>query len=207
VNYQAVVFDLGGVVMESPLHAINRFEDRHGVERGSITRLVASAGVGSAWTALETGRLPIAEFMTAFDAELARAGIHVPVRELMAAIESETVPRPAMLLAIDRLRDEGFTVAALTNNWVPFAGIDDHEVRPRFDVFVESFREGINKPDRRIYEVLLQRLAIPAKRVVYLDDIGRNLKPGRDLGMTTIKVDDPQAALQELGSLVGLNLI
>ncbi len=205
--YLAVVFDLGGVVMESPLHAINRFEDQHGIVRGSITSLVATAGPDSAWTALETGRMALSEFIPAFEEQLARAGMHVPVAELMTAIEAETVPRPSMLAAVDALRSAGLRVAALTNNWVPFSAIDEHRVRSRFDVFVESYREGVNKPDPRIYRTLLDRLSIPASRIVYLDDIGRNLKPGRDLGMTTIKVDDPEAALRELGGLVGLKLV
>jgi putative hydrolase of the HAD superfamily len=112
-----------------------------------------------------------------------------------------------MLDAIDVLRRAGMQVAALTNNWVPFAGIDEHAVRGRFDVFVESHREGVNKPDPRIYQTLVDRIGIPADRVVYLDDIGRNLKPGRDLGMTTIRVDDPLSALRRLGDLVGLRLV
>lgn len=207
MTYQAVVFDLGGVVMESPLHAMNRFEEEHGVARGSITKLVASAGQTSSWTALETGRLPMPEFIPAFEAELASVGIHIPVAELMATIEQETVPRPVMVRAIESIREEGLTVAALTNNWVPFAGIDEHDIRDRFDVFVESFREGFNKPDLRIYQVLLARLGVPASSIVYLDDIGRNLKPGRDLGMTTIKVGDPVTALHELGGLLGLELV
>ena len=44
-------------------------------------------------------------------------------------------------------------------------------------------------------------------RAVFLDDIGRNLKPARALGMTTLKVDDPIQALRELGALLGLDLI
>ena len=49
----------------------------------------------------------------------------------------------------------------------------------------------------------------PARRateVVYLDDLGINLKPARALGFATIKVVDPGAALAELSSLVGFPL-
>ena len=41
---------------------------------------------------------------------------------------------------------------------------------------------------------------------VFLDDIGINLKAARALGMTTIKVDDPDTALAELEQTVGLAL-
>lgn len=207
MTFRAVVFDLGGVVLESPLHAINRFEDRCGIPRGSITDRVASVGDDSAWKALETGRLSMPDFIRSFEAELAEAGIEVPVAELMEAIEDETALRPAMLAAIDLLREQGMTVAALTNNWVPFPAIDTTELRAHFDVFVESYREGVNKPDPEIYRRLLDRLRIPPAQIVYLDDIGRNLKPGRALGMTTILVRDPETALLRLGELLGLTLM
>ncbi|TMK89391.1 MAG: HAD family hydrolase, partial [Actinobacteria bacterium] len=38
---------------------------------------------------------------------------------------------------------------------------------------------------------------------VFLDDLGINLKPARAMGMTTIKVVDPDTALAELEEAVG----
>ena len=38
---------------------------------------------------------------------------------------------------------------------------------------------------------------------MFLDDLGINLKPARELGMTTIKVTDPDTALAELESVFG----
>ena len=42
--------------------------------------------------------------------------------------------------------------------------------------------------------------------VVFLDDLGINLKPAKALGMQTIKVVDPLEALNELEALVKLRL-
>jgi putative hydrolase of the HAD superfamily len=41
---------------------------------------------------------------------------------------------------------------------------------------------------------------------VYLDDLGINLKPARALGMRTIKVGDPDVAIDELQAMVGIQL-
>jgi putative hydrolase of the HAD superfamily len=41
---------------------------------------------------------------------------------------------------------------------------------------------------------------------VFLDDIGSNLKAARQLGMTTIKVAEPAAAIAELEQVLGLKL-
>ncbi|MCH6574590.1 MAG: hypothetical protein IH795_05210, partial [Bacteroidetes bacterium] len=43
-------------------------------------------------------------------------------------------------------------------------------------------------------------------QAVFLDDIGSNLKTARQLGMHTIKVDDPTAALLELQGVLGFSL-
>jgi len=66
---------------------------------------------------------------------------------------------------------------------------------------------GLRKPDPRIYALVCDKLGVEPARVAFLDDIGRNLKPARQLGMATIKVDDPEQALRELGALLGLDLV
>jgi putative hydrolase of the HAD superfamily len=47
---------------------------------------------------------------------------------------------------------------------------------------------------------------VAPREVVFLDDLGVNLKPAKAMGMTTIKVGDPAAALQELEQVVGFSL-
>jgi putative hydrolase of the HAD superfamily len=49
-------------------------------------------------------------------------------------------------------------------------------------------------------------LAIEPSEAVFLDDIGANLKPARAMGMTTIKVTDPDVAIAELEMSVGFPL-
>jgi putative hydrolase of the HAD superfamily len=75
-----------------------------------------------------------------------------------------------------------------------------------FDVVVESSVEGVRKPDPAIYQLTLDRLGIAAEAAVYLDDLGINLKPARAMGMTTIKVGDPDAALADLAAVLGFAL-
>lgn len=43
-------------------------------------------------------------------------------------------------------------------------------------------------------------------QVVFLDDMGSNLKPARDLGMVTILVRDSNIALQELEKVTGMQV-
>ena len=53
---------------------------------------------------------------------------------------------------------------------------------------------------------MLDRLGVRADECVFLDDLGINLKPARAMGMTTIKVVDPDTALHELAQVLGFAL-
>jgi putative hydrolase of the HAD superfamily len=203
----AVVFDIGGVVMESPLHAIARYERDHGLEPNAINLVVVESGEQGAWARLERGELTMASFGTAFEADCLTWGLVVDALRLMTYVAEAAVPRRRMLEAIRRLRAGGLRVAALTNNWVADAPSAPYGLRDHFDVFVESAAVGLRKPDPRIYELVCRQLDVAPARTAFLDDIGRNLKPARALGMTTIKVDDPEQALRELGALLGLDLL
>ena len=205
MRYRAVIFDIGGVVVGSPLHAIADYERASGLPEGAINRVIVERGAAGAWSRLECGALTLEEFYPIFDAECGAAGCPVSGRAMVAAMGAAAVPRPAMLAAIGRIRASGRRVAALTNNWR--AGEPDlGALAPHFDLVVESAIEGIRKPDPRIYRLACERLDVGPEHAVFLDDIGANLKAARALGMATIKVVEPDAALADLESLLALPL-
>jgi putative hydrolase of the HAD superfamily len=203
---EGVVFDLGGVVLDSPLHAIARYERDLGLERDAVNRAIVAAGDAGAWARLERGELTLEAFYPLFDADCAAGGLTVSGARMMAYIAEASRPRPRMLAAIRRIRAEGLRTAALTNNWRKDGPADPHGLRAEFDVFVESAAVGLRKPDPRIYALVCDALGVVPARAAFLDDIGRNLKSARALGMTTIKVDDPDAALRELEGVLGFSL-
>jgi epoxide hydrolase-like predicted phosphatase len=145
-------------------------------------------------------------FYAAFEAECAAEGVTLDAREMFARMAEASQPRPVMLAAIRRLRDEGLRAAALTNNWIS-EGEPTRVLEPHFDVFVESSVVGLRKPDPRIYHLVCERLEVAPAEAVFLDDIGSNLKAARALGMTTLRVQEPVAALRELEEVLGLRLL
>ena len=75
-----------------------------------------------------------------------------------------------------------------------------------FDHIIESAVLGIRKPELGFYTAALTKVGVEAHQAVFLDDLGVNLKPARQMGMTTIKVVDAQAALEELETILGMSL-
>lgn len=183
------IFDLGGVVLDSPMDAIARFERSAGLPQGTVNRLVAGTGADGAWARHERGELGRDAFLAAFGEEFASAGYDVDTARLLEVVDASIRPRPVVLAEVDRIRQAGIRVAALTNNWTPFGS--DPLVH-HFDVVVESVVEGTRKPEPRIYEICLERLALLPERCVMFDDLGPNLKTAMHLGITTVKVTAPE---------------
>jgi putative hydrolase of the HAD superfamily len=208
MRFRAVIFDLGGVVLDSPLHAIAAYERELGIPAGFVNRVVVDTGPQGAWSRLERGELSRHDFEAAFEAECRAAGQALSAATMMERIAS-CGPRPQMLRALGTLRSAGLALAALTNNWAHegAGGSETDPLRELFDVFVESSKIGLRKPDPRIYRHVLEALGVAPQAAVFLDDIGRNLKAARELGMATIKVDAPEPALAELGRRLDLALL
>lgn len=201
-----VLFDLGGVVVDSPLHALARYERDHGLPHNAINRAIVAAGEQGAWSRLERGEIGLEEFFALFEADCRAHGVALRGRRMMEYIAETRRPRPRMLEAIRRIRTGGLRVGALTNNWKTDA-TGPHPLREHFHVVVESAVVGLRKPDPRIYELACRELGVAPPATAFLDDIGRNLKSARALGMTTIKVEDPDVALRELAAVLGLDLL
>jgi putative hydrolase of the HAD superfamily len=203
-----VLFDIGGVIQDSPLHAIARYERDHGLPANAINRAVVASGEMGAWSRLERGELTLDAWCAPFEADCRAHGVAVDGKRLMQYIAEAGRERPQMLRAVARLRQRGLRVGALTNNWArEEAESGPQRLRMHFDVMIESQAVGLRKPDPRIYRLACRELGVAPADTAFLDDIGLNLKSARALGMQTIKVDDPDVALRELSALVGFDLL
>jgi len=212
MQIRAVLWDFGGVILSSPFEAFNAYEERTGLPRDFIRGLNATNPDTNAWARFERNEIDFDQFCDLFEAEARAAGGHQLVaRDVMPLLGGEL--RPAMVEALRRCKAGGFKTAMLTNNVVSFgagAGARNESRHQRvldlFDVIVESSKVGVRKPDKRFYLMACELLGIEPAEAVFLDDLGINLKPARELGMTTIKVVDPDVALKELEAVTGLQL-
>jgi len=201
---KAVLWDFGGVILSSPFEAFARYEAEQGLPSGFIRRLNATNPDANAWARLERSEVGIEEFCDLFEAEAKAAGHTLDARDVITLLAGEI--RPAMVEAVRRCR-RLFKTACLTNNFVAGERSSDTlGVLELFDVVVESSRVGVRKPDPRFYRIACDELGIEPREAVFLDDLGVNLKPARAMGMTTIKVDEPDQALTELEAVLGLPL-
>lgn len=208
---RAVLFDFGGVVSESPFPAFRRFEQARGLPSGFIQSINRRNPDDNAWARFERSEISPQDFDAAFARESRAAGHEVRGLDVIKLLYGKL--RPQMIDAVTRCRQH-FLTACLTNN-VRIDGLeDDVAMRARewpqalsiFDRVIESSRVGARKPEPRFFQMACETLSIEPREAVFLDDIGANLKPARQMGMLTIKVEEPDRALSELEGALGIAL-
>lgn len=114
---------------------------------------------------------------------------------------------PEMTDAVERLREAGVRTGVLSNSWW-FDMYEEPFFERAFDVQVISGKVGVRKPQREMFELGLERLGIPAERVLFVDDFEENIPPARELGMSTFLHDpaDPSRTTAELERRFGVRL-
>jgi len=203
---RAIMFDFGGVISSSPFEAFAHLEAERGLPPDFIRTVNATDGDANAWAQLERGEVDLDTFGVLWSAEARALGHELDGRLVLERLAGEI--RPQMVAAIRACRS-AFKTACLTNNFTRAEAVLSAEVAAiyaLFDAVLESRVLGVRKPDPRFYELACETLGVEPSECVFLDDLGVNLKPARALGMHTIKVTDPDAALAELEALLGVVL-
>ncbi|MET4798821.1 HAD-IA family hydrolase [Bradyrhizobium sp. LB11.1] len=207
---EAVIFDFGGVLTSSPFEAFTRYETDRGLPIDIIRRTNAANHLENAWARFERAEVDVETFDKLFAEESRALGAEVRGREVLPLLQGDL--RPEMVEALKRIKAQ-FKTGCITNN-LPANAIGSMtgrslyvaEVMVLFDHVIESAKIGLRKPDPRIYQLMVETLNVAPKKCVYLDDLGVNLKPAREMGMTTIKVTSGAQAIAELEAATGLKL-
>lgn len=198
---EAVVFDVGGVLCPSPGDEFSKVDAEYGLPDGTVESFLRG---GAVWIEVETGRMPVAEFYRRAGAAIAADhGIEVPAERLDTMLVNcmGTSMRPEMLALVQEVKAAGFRTGLLTNifaerrAWL-------HGLFPPgvIDVICDSSEVGLRKPERPIYEKLLEMLGAPAADVVFIDDFEENIATARELGFVTILFRSPEQARRELAA-------
>jgi putative hydrolase of the HAD superfamily len=208
--FQAVIFDFGGVITESPFEAFNKLESARGLPKDLIRRINTTNPHDNAWAKFERAEISPDAFDAAFAEEARAQGFELGGRDVIACLAGAI--RPSMLEALRRISAR-FKTGCITNNVKSdnkHGGMWNNrsveEAMSLFQHIIESSKVGIRKPDPRIYRMMTDALAVEPQRCVYLDDLGINLKPAREMGMTTIKVESAAATIAALEGHLGLTL-
>jgi 2-haloacid dehalogenase len=178
-----VVFDLGGVLIDwSPRRLYRELIDDP-VELEQFLTEVASPQ----WHDRQDRGRPMAEAI----AELAAR--HPDQAGLIEAFDARWPEMfggalPATVDVVRELQAAGIRLLALTNYPAEkfAAARADFVVLAAFEGIVVSGEEGIAKPDREIFDRLIERYGVDPARTVYVDDRAEHVETARQLGMAGV---------------------
>jgi putative hydrolase of the HAD superfamily len=213
MTIRAVIFDFGGVFVDSPFAAASTAASALGVEPAVMLDIVFGSydlDTDHAWHRLERGEISLEDardqIMTASTAD---GGPVLDPFELLMALGGGGL-RDDMVDFVRSARAAGLATGILTNNakefadfWRPMLPLDE-----LFDDVVDSSFVGLRKPDPRIFELALERLGVAADEAVFIDEAPGNVAGAQRVGMAAVLIGsdrgDVPAALTELRRLTGV---
>jgi putative hydrolase of the HAD superfamily len=206
-SFRAVIFDIGGVLTESPVTRIRAYAAEFDIpEEARQAIFVPHDGP---WSRFERSELTRYQFAREFESAVAAFGARGDGAHFLEWFFQGFPPRKEMIDVVYALR-EHVSLGVITNNVVRdeepqrrTSGLDVHSL---FPVVIESAVAGIRKPDPRIFHMCCDALGVTPPESIFLDDLGVNLKGARALGMHTIKVDESLGAIAELEEALGIPL-
>ncbi len=203
MKYKAIIWDFGGVITSSPFDAFNEFEEVNGLPKDIIRTINSENPDINAWAQFESNSITINQFDDLFLKEAKAKGFDIKGRDIIKLLKGSI--RENMVSFLRELKSD-FKLGCITNNVKPSSEENtDNETKEAMSIFdhvIESSIVGIRKPNPEIYMMSCDALNVSPDQCIYLDDLGINLKPARELGMTTIKVIQPEDAIQEVRHLL-----
>jgi putative hydrolase of the HAD superfamily len=203
---EAIVSDFGGVLTTPLLTSFMAVQDEIGItpeSLGEAMRAITEEDGENPLFAMERGEITEPAFLERLADGLEPLLGHRPAlhrfREIyFAALD----PNEPMIELMRELKAAGKRMAMLTNNvreWEPLwrSMLPVDEI---FETVVDSGFVGCRKPEARIYELTLERIALPAEACLFVDDLLPNCEGAEAAGMRAVHFRDNEQAIGEIRS-------
>lgn len=153
------------------------------------------------WRKFDEALVPFEDVINEYQDKYAEYGDDI--RWFITNGERMCVQRPGMWDKLRELKNKGYNIYLLSNySQVLF---EQHTKESGFmeiiDGKVISYEINILKPDRRIYEFLLEKYKLNAEECLFFDDKPENVETARKIGMKGIVVSSEEQLKMEVDKL------
>jgi putative hydrolase of the HAD superfamily len=201
VARKGLLIDWGGVLTTDLFASFASFCEAEGLEAAKVRDLFRhDEAARDLLVEFECGRVGEDEFERRFAPMLG-----VDDAGLVDRMFAGSAPDARMLGAVKAARDAGIKTGLISNSW----GVDRYPRQLMDDLFdgvVISGVVGIRKPAPEIYAMGAEAVGLPPEECVFVDDLGFNLKPAKELGMATVLHTDAAQTIVQLEDLLGVAL-
>jgi putative hydrolase of the HAD superfamily len=193
----ALILDFGSVVSYSVFERHAETEARLGMEPGAIQWWgPIDPAADPLWCDMLADKLTEREYWATLARDVGgRLGEAWTPADFLRAARSPDLNdeiRPEIVDLVRRAKQHGAGLAILSNELELFYGAEalaDIRLLDEFDVIVDATHTEILKPDPRAYELVLEKLGVPAAAAVFLDDQPRNVAGGEAVGLAAMLFD------------------
>ena len=198
---KGLLIDWGGVLTTDLFASFASFCEAEGLEAAKVCDLFRSdEAARNLLVDFECGRVDERGFEQRFAPMLG-----VGDEELVERMFAGSAADEAMLGAVKSARAAGIRTGLISNSW----GVDRYPhalMEELFDGVVISGVVGIRKPTPEIYAMGAEAVGLSPDECVFVDDLGFNLKPAKELGMATVLHTDAAQTIVQLEELLGVAL-
>lgn len=126
------------------------------------------------------------------------AGLNQRVKEFVR-------PIPGIEELISELKAQGYRVALLSNTTKLRSDFYRRQgLYQPFDPIILSWEVNVSKPDPKIYEIMLQKLNLPAQECIFIDNTEANVAAAAKLGIHAIRFRSTPQLRRDLSLLLWL---
>jgi putative hydrolase of the HAD superfamily len=209
---RAVISDFGGVLTTPLINSFAAFQDETGISGQALGRAmqtIAERDGEHPLYVLEMGGMTEADFLGQVAVALEPELGHHPEMHSFKEIYFEALePNEPMIGLMREVSRRGYRMALLTNNvrewehlWRSMLPVDEI-----FELVIDSGFVGMRKPDPRIYQLTIARLAgVSAEECLFVDDVEVNVDAARAIGMTAVHFASNDQAIAEIRGLLQLD--
>jgi putative hydrolase of the HAD superfamily len=196
-----IIFDLGGVVLDWNSDAI--LESFYG-DLDARVAVKAALFQHADWLQMDRGMLTESEVIPRVAKRTGRSAAELT--QLFDAIRTSLRPKPDTVALIERLAHRCVPLYCLSNMPAStFAYLRErYAFWPKFRGIVISGEIKMMKPERDIFEYLLDRFDLAAAETVFIDDHQPNIDAAQAIGLHTILFRDARQCELELQSLLAV---
>ena len=193
MKYRNIIFDFGNVLADWNPRAIALKFSQNEAECEMI-----EAAVFKNWAILDTGDITFNQFRADAIDKLPPK-LHKTTNALLDTWHQHIPYVEGMQRLIPKLKEKGYRLYLLSN--AP-AMLKDHltnfDVMSYFDGAVISGDIKLIKPDKRIYQYILNKYSLKADECLFIDDLPHNVNAARESGIDSIQFKGDVSQLEEL---------
>lgn len=202
-----ILWDFGGVLTESPIKKFKEFEKNNKIPIGTIVNINSNNKYDNAWAKLEKNLINKKQFSKLFLKEAKNLNIEeeLNIDEILACLNVDL--NEEMVSFFLKLKDK-IPCACLTNNISENVSKDAGDTflnfKRNFIQVFESCKIGMRKPEKKIYEYVARQLSVKPENILFLDDLGVNLKIAKSVGFITHKVEKTDDTITYLKKMLNI---